>query len=401
MTLSAKQQEFLNAVQEGKNIYLTGKAGTGKSYVVKQAIEWLAANRKKVVALAPTGIAADNIGGQTIHSFFSLNPFGVMDYKSTNFLKTGKRQMMDKIDTIFIDEISMLRPDILDGMNWTLTKNGCKTLKTKQIIFVGDLKQLPSVLDDNTKSVLLRDYDTKYFYSAKCYKDLNVVEIELDEILRQSDEEFIEALNLIREGKKSSYFKKFITEEHKGIVLAPYNSTVAKYNEAGLKSVDAKEYVFEASVNDYKKNDKTIKPEDFGLESYLKVKHGAKIMYLVNSKNNPLVNGTIGEFVVKEDDKEGKKFWIKVGGVEYFLEKVTKTKKEYIYDDYKDELVLEVIADIEQYPIKLAYALSIHKSQGLTFDEVTVDLVRNCFSEGQLYVALSRVTGPDGLRIIM
>lgn len=374
----------------GRNIFLTGKAGTGKSFIVKHAMEQLTDMGKRFIGIAPTGIAANNIGGQTIHSMFSIRPFGVSDFESCNFLRTEKRRLFDKIDVIFIDEISMLRPDILDAMHWTLLKNGCAALDKKQIIFIGDLKQLPAVLEDNTRSVLYQNYDGEEFYNAKIYDKLNVVNIELDEVLRQSDEDFIHNLNIIRDGGKSEYFKKFVSTSPSGIVLAPHNSTVARYNRDGLDKLTTPELVFEASVNG------NVKADDFNLESTIRVKDGAKIMYLANSKDAPLVNGTLGIFRQRDE-----LYFIEVeGGIEYALSRMKFTKNEYVLNSTKTKLELKELGDIEQYPIRLAYALSIHKSQGLTFDEITVDLSLPCFSKGQMYVALSRVTSPKGLRII-
>lgn len=393
MNLSSKQQKFLDLVLAGQNVFLTGKAGTGKSFAIKKAIEILRENGKQIVAIAPTGVAANNIGGQTIHSMFALNPYGVMEWDACNFLKQEKRRMIKKIDVIFIDEVSMLRPDILDGINWTMIKNGCGELKDKQIVFVGDLKQLPVVLDDNARSVLLKSYDGIEFSYAKCYGKLEVKTVELDEILRQSDKEFIDALNLVREGIKSPYFRRFIGKEPKGVILAPHNSTVQEYNEAGLAKIDAKEIIYTAKI------DGNVKADDFNLESEVRVKEGAKIMYLVNSKNNPLVNGTIGTYTMREENGEMVDF-IRVDQEEYALEKVTLTKKEYVLDEGAGVLMLKELGSITQIPIKLAYALSIHKSQGMTFSEVCVNLNRPCFQNGQLYVALSRVTGPEGLSII-
>ncbi len=391
MELSEGQKEFITAAESGANLFLTGKAGTGKSYIVKQCMDAIRATGKKVIALAPTGVAANNVGGQTIHSMFSINPFGVMDYESCNFLKTEKRRLLNAIHTIFIDEVSMLRPDILDAINWTLLKNGCGGgLFGKQIIFIGDLKQLPSPLNDNTKSVLYNTYEGEEFYYAKCYEKLNVRTIELTDVLRQTNEEFISHLNIIREGGKSPYFKNFVGTDYKGIILAPHNVTVAKYNKAGLDAINEKEFIFEAFVTG------NTKPEDFNVESRIHAKHGAKIMYLINSKDAPLVNGTLGEFIVKNSN-----FFIRVGKVDYKLDPFEFTKKEYVLDKKTNTLELQEIGSIIQYPFKLAYALSIHKSQGLTFDEVTVDLTRPCFQKGQMYVALSRVTNPDGLRIII
>jgi len=387
--LSDKQDAFLTAVKEGKSVFLTGKAGTGKSYVVKKAITDLIDLGKKVVAIAPTGVAANNIGGQTIHSMFSINPYGVASFDTCNFLKTEKKRMMNAVDVIFIDEVSMLRPDILDAMNWTLIKSGCDGLDKKQIVFIGDMKQLPPVLDDNTRSVLFRDYDGETFEWASIFTKLNVETIELDEVLRQSDPEFIDNLNLVREGVKAPYFTRFRTTEPNGIILAPYVSTVEKYNKEGLDAIDSKEIIFTAKV------DGNVKAEDFNLQSEIRVKQGAKIMYLANSKNNPLVNGTIGTFITHNDCH-----YIRVDQEDYVLDRMLFTKKQYVLNKFSNRLELEEIGSIEQIPIKLAYALSIHKSQGLTFDEVTVDITRPCFQKGMLYVALSRVKTPNGLRII-
>jgi len=389
MDLSNKQADFLNAALSGENIFLTGKAGTGKTFIVKRAIDEMKAKGKKVAAIAPTGVAANNVGGQTIHSMFSLNPFGVMTFEACNFLKGEKRRLMEAIDVLFIDEISMLRPDILDAINWTLLKNGCQGLHTKQVIFIGDLKQLPSPINDNTRSVLYQTYDGEEFFHAKVYPKLNVTNIELDEVLRQSNPEFIEALNIIRDGGKAEYFRKFVGTEPKGVILAPHNSTVQKYNKIGIDALQGELFEFTAKITG------NLKADDFNLETVVKVKNGCKIMYLANSGNGELVNGTIGTFVSHQDCH-----YIRVGNVDYALNPMEFTKKEYVLNDKKDALELQTIGTIEQYPIKLAYALSIHKSQGLTFEEVTVDLVRPCFQKGQMYVALSRVTSPEGLRII-
>ena len=389
--LTESQNTFLNAALEGENIFLTGKAGTGKSYIVKQVIQALKKEGKQVVALAPTGIAATNIEGQTIHSFFNVQPFGVIKFEDCRFLKSQKRDIIRKVDTFIIDEVSMVRPDLLDAINMTMQKNGCGSLFNKQVILVGDLKQLPPVADDNTKSILLGMYSSVQFDSARIFTKIKPKVIELTDVLRQDNPEFIENLNIVREGGKSGYFRQFIGKGQKGVILAPYNSTVAKYNKLGLDNIkDEKAYSFDAIIEG------DAKISDLNLEPIINVKHGAKIMYLVNSPNTPLCNGTLGTFIVGKDDN----YFIKVNNIEYPLEIKTFTKKEYIYNEESDEIELREIGSISQYPFKLAYAISIHKSQGLTFEECTIDLTSPCFQEGQLYVALSRVKTPEGLSII-
>lgn len=392
--LSEDQQEFINAVNQGHNIRLNGKAGTGKSFVTRLAMDALKSQGKRIAALAPTGIAANNIQGATLHTTFSLRPFGVLDYEACNFVKEMKRYVFKNMDVIIIDEVSMLRPDILDALNWTLIKNGCGSLADRQIILIGDMKQLGIVADDNMLSVMLQKYGGKSFEHADIYPRLHFKSIELNQIQRQSDPDFIEALNTVREGQKHEYFKQFLKTETRGMILAPHNATVQKYNTVGFNSVEGETYVFDAIVEG------KANVADFSLDPQVRVKDGCKIMYLVNSKNNPLVNGTLGVFRVKANAMPEERYWIEVSGVEYSLQTVKFTKNEYVFNPVTNALELTELGSIEQMPIKLAYALTIHKSQGLTFDEVTVDLTLPCFAEGQLYVALSRVKTPEGLTII-
>ncbi len=388
MNYSEKQSKFIEHVIQGDSVFLTGKAGTGKSFIVKEAIKKLQELGRNVIAIAPTGLAAQNIGGQTMHSMFNLSIHGILDFDKCRRLHTQKKKLITKVDTVFIDEISMMRPDHLDAINYTLIKSGCGSLKNKQVVFVGDLKQLPAPIDDNTMSVLMETYKSFEFFNAKIYPKLKVKEIELDFIHRQSDGEFIENLNIIRDGGKSDYFKKFLSNETKGIVLAPHNSTVSKYNLEGLKMLKGKEYLYKA------KSDGNVKAYEFNVDEEIRVKDGAKIMYLVNSKENPLINGTLGIFRMRNNLP-----FIEVDGTCWPIEEREFEKKEYVFNEEKDKLELVVIGTVIQIPIKLAYALTIHKSQGLTFDEVTIDLSLPCFSKGQLYTSLSRVSSPDGLTI--
>lgn len=388
-----EQQRFIDSALNGKNIFLTGKAGTGKTFIVKELIKKLKKEGKNVITVAPTGVAANNAGGATIHSTFSLPISGVLKFETCNFLKSQKKSVIDNTDVLLIDEVSMVRPDILDGINWTLLKNGCKKLMNMQVILIGDMMQLKPVIDDNTKSVLLQSYQGTSFKHSLIYPKLLCEEIELTEVVRQSDPEFIENLNIIRDGGKSEYFRSFLIDDPDNypdsIILAPHNSTVKRYNIDGLAKINEEEIHFPAFVEG------NAKQSDFTLEFDLKLKHGCKVMYLVNSQaDNNLVNGTLGTFIIRDG-----LYFIKVGEIEYELEKVRQSKKEYVFDEKEDKMKLVETASIRQYPVKLAYAISIHKSQGLTFDNMILDLTLPCFADGQMYVALSRVRTTKGLSI--
>jgi ATP-dependent DNA helicase PIF1 len=391
MTFTVGQNSFLEAAKAGENIFLTGKAGTGKSFIINYVVNELKRLQKHVITVAPTGIAATNVDGCTIHSMFAISPFGVIkSFDDCNFVKNATRKVLKVADVIIIDEVSMLRPDILDAMDMTLLKNGLGGLRKKQVIFVGDMKQLPPILDDNTRSVLYQTYDGDSFTDAHIYQKLGVKTVELTDIMRQTDPDFIEALNTIRDGGKHEYFRQFVHTESHGIILAPHNSTVKTYNEIGLAAQAGEELVFDAEITG------TAKASDFNLEAQIRVKDGCRIMYLVNSDNGVLRNGTIGTFI-----RKGEQYFIRYNHIDYSLERVCLAKKQYVFQDKSKTLELEAIGSIEQYPFKLAYALSIHKAQGMTFDKCTIDLRKPVFMKGQMYVALSRVRTPAGLRIIL
>src|SRR6478735_5379430 len=213
MNWTKKQIEFLTAGEMGRNIYLSGKAGTGKSTVATELMERFKKSKIKFIAVAPTGRAASNIGGETIHSMFRIDPHIIVKGpEDCNFINKVKMQVLKKATVIFIDEGSMCRSDLVMAMHYTLIKNGVATgLKGKQTIWIGDMKQLPPIASDNERSILLSMYDGITLFDAPIMSDLSLLHIDLDEIVRQSDIEFIEALNIVRDGGKSTYFRQFVT----------------------------------------------------------------------------------------------------------------------------------------------------------------------------------------------
>ena len=380
MIFTEEQQKVLELARTGKSFFLTGKAGTGKSTVVNE-LKKILSNR--AVFLATTGVAASNIGGETVHSFFSIKPFGFLQEEDANWIKNEKRTMWQSIKTIVIDEVSMLRPDVLDCINWTLEKNIGQTIKSYQLIFVGDMKQLMPVYKNEDLQLCQETYKSLTWESAFCIeeKKINIQTVELTEIKRQNDREFIDALNKVRDGLQSSYFDNF-SSAYKGIVLAPYNKQVSEYNLKMLQSIPGELVVLDCNKSEEYKTGTTI------AEERLFLKNGCRVMYLKNDEF--FYNGYIGHLTI--DD------W----GI-FKLDNIPI--KEHTWYTYKYGIkngVVTALQDqwITQLPIKPAYALTVHKAQGLTFDEITVDLSSGMFAQGQLYTALSRVKTPQGLSII-
>ena len=398
-SLSKDQYNAYNQLISGKNIFLTGDAGTGKSFVLKLFISEMEKQNKKVIVCAPTGIAAINIQGVTIHRCFQVSP-------EPQVIKHIQKvpQVVQESDIIIIDEISMCRVDLFDFVVRTITKAEEKSLSRKQIVVVGDFFQLPPVTTDNDREVLEKIYEhyhKGYAFESTNWKDLDFQTVELKEVIRQKDPEFVHELNKARIGDYScvSYFNTHSQKElfENGIILTATNKKAEQINQDKLSKLPNKAKVYHSRiVGDVKNSDKPTLDE-------LHLKIGARVMVLINDTEQDLYqNGSFGKVYKLEDDcvtvmLDTNKTLVTFGYHEWAIENyVLSKKKDGDIEDH--QLSKEKVGAFYQIPLKLAYAITMHKSQGQTYDQV--NLIPYSFDNGQLYVALSRVKSIEGLCLI-
>lgn len=386
----------------GKSVFLTGKAGTGKTTFLKRVVE---ESRKRVVVVAPTGIAAINAGGVTIHSFFQLplHPFipGAKLESKFAFSKE-KRSIIKTMDVLVIDEVSMVRSDLLDAVDSVLRRfrNRFKPFGGVQLLMIGDLQQLTPVMTDEDFQLLAPYYPTPYFFGSRALSQIDYVTIELKQVYRQQDEEFISILNSVRSGRPSHdvikalnnrYDPRFTPSADEGYIrLTTHNHIANSYNEQQLGLIDEPVHCFDAVI------DGNFPEYAYPTEARLELKAGAQVMFVKNdpSSERRYFNGKIGvvtdfyeEYILVQCPGEDEKIAV---------EPLEWENCRYVINEQTQEMETEVQGIFKQYPLRLAWAITIHKSQGLTFDRAIIDAAAS-FASGQVYVALSRCRTLEGM----
>lgn len=405
------QQVFRLLRHTDANIFLTGKAGTGKSTFLRYICNNISKNS---VVLAPTGVAAVNVGGMTIHSFFQmpLRPvppddpdYSVKAFKNSGKFSRSKRKLIKQLDLIVIDEVSMVRPDMIDFIDRALrgiTGNRGKPFGGIQLLLVGDIFQLEPVVTPDTRLILSKYYPDYFFFNARAYADANLVSVELKKIYRQSDRTFIDMLDRVRLNATSHedlemFNSRMQTEQDNepledfGITLTTRRDRASEINRERMNSLPGEEFVFKGVIED------DFPERSLPTDLNLTLKKDAQVMMIRNDKDRRWVNGTLAK--ITEITEKSIKIMLE-DGKEESVEREIWDNITYTYDEKERKVKEEVLGTFTQYPLRAAWALTIHKSQGLTFGNVTIDMAEGAFTAGQTYVALSRCRTLDGIRFI-
>ena len=414
MTLSTEAEAAFDLIEKTKtNVFITGKAGTGKSTLLEYMRIYA---KKNIIVLAPTGVSAINVNGETIHSFFKLKPGFEKEEAKKARIDDKKRRKYKRLTTIAIDEISMVRADLLDAIDIFLrrARQDERPFGGVQMIFFGDLYQLPPVLTPADRDIFFADYTAPYFFAADVFrgqKDLfgegfEMKRIELSEIYRQNDSRFIDILNAVRDDAVTDRHLEVLNSRHDPYFVPPEdenyihlmttNRDARKINMAELAKLDGSDQLFEATETG--KVPRNLKPND----PEITIKVGAQVMFIQNDSERRWVNGTIGQvYDIQEFYNEETQENEPVVTVAFPHGRMVEVKphtweiSKYHYVD--GEFERDVMGTYKQLPLRLAWAITIHKSQGKTFDKVVIDLGGGTFAHGQTYVALSRCTSLEGI----
>jgi len=383
-----------------KNLFITGRAGTGKSTLLKYFREH---TQKKIAVIAPTGVAAVNIGGQTVHSFFGFRPDITVNKVERDYKKVRKAKLYAQLDALVIDEISMVRADLLDCVNAFLKMHGRvkgKPFGGIQMIFFGDLYQLPPVVTSSEKEIFEDVYKSPYFFNANVMNEITLEIVELNKIYRQKDGTFIDILNSVRNKSIADNLLDVLNSRLDPLFEIPDNdfyiyltTTNAKadlINNERLNKLKTPEFQFDANITG--KFDEKCAPAPISL--YLKA--GAHIMLVNNDKKGRYINGTVGK-LIKINQKEDTLTVQLSSGKKIEVYPYTWEMYRFQYNEKDKRIESETVGSFTQFPIILAWAITIHKSQGKTFEKAIIDMDKGAFTHGQTYVALSRCVSLEGL----
>ena len=395
-----------------RSLFLTGKAGTGKSTFLRHIA---ATTKKKHIVLAPTGIAAINAGGSTLHSFFKL-PFHPLLPNDTQFMprhiretlkyNSEKRKLLQELELIIIDEISMVRADIIDFIDKVL-RIYCRNMREpfggKQLLLVGDIYQLEPVVKDDERQLLTPFYPSNYFFDAHIFRTFQLVSIELKKVYRQSDPLFITLLDHIRTSQVAAADINMLNrrvgaklandDSQLAITLSTRRDTVDFINEQQLRQLPGDPTIFNGIIRGEFPESSLPTPIE------LEMKVGAQVLFIKNDKEKRWVNGTLGTIIGFGDEEDGIIYVRTEAGEDVDVEREIWSNMRYRFNETDQKIEEEEIGNYEQFPLRLAWAITVHKSQGLTFRQVNIDLTGGVFAGGQTYVALSRCTSLEGISL--
>jgi ATP-dependent exoDNAse (exonuclease V) alpha subunit len=389
----------LDFVRSGEgHLFVTGRAGTGKSTLLRALRDMI---EDELVVLAPTGLAAVNVGGQTIHSFFGFPPRLI---RPEDIRRSRNGALMRRLKLLVIDEVSMVRSDLMSAIDQSLRVNRGRAREPfggLRLVMFGDLHQLPPVVRDaEVAEHLEASFGGPFFFSVPALRErASTSLLELSHVFRQSDQALLRVLNRVRDGEADEGDLELLntrvspartlSEGERYVILTPTNAAAQRINMAYLEALPGTARTYEAGVTGEFSD--TAHPTDQALI----LKSGAKVILIRNDSDRRWVNGTVAR-ISRLDDK---RVWIEVGGKEHEIEPMSWEARRYAYDKAAEKIVETIAGTFKQFPVRLAWALTIHKAQGLTLENVYIDLGRGTFAHGQAYVALSRCTSLEGLTL--